>query len=544
MEPDDIKQLVRDAAEARATRVFHPLIRASQVKEEPMTINRSLFVKVMRRPSGPASPHYACQMTHPSETHIYDPEGYLDRQDRAALREIIMPRVPGGAGFVLAGGALHHSLRHPHDVFRNQSRVRNSDFDFFPVGLTEEQADTLVMKLVSVAACATHPDDDDETALRRIRGVADWRGVDDVTLLGYLGAFGNWRYDEDYDLDSRCYGVYRTPNAVTITLRDISIQLITRLYPTRESVVRDFDIGPCQVLWDGFDVFMTELGALAYSTGCFPLELDHCLCPRTYARRLHKYLARGYTLLLLDIDHDALDRDRDASIFIPGLGIECRREGLTLTCEADDFHDTVDDDSTSRPARPHLEVKASDPWETSEIMAGCREPLTGEEGQVPSCSYIPVGASYLYRLIDYNPVGSFIANLVALVRGEAFRVLYYSDGSGRGDPVREEAGLRGEGEWLVCSGTIDRRFRCDDTRDEIRALMTSFEYDHELRDAMTLFFDGLDVEKIYADARALLSMERPRQQIEWSYEPPRGTPMSPDEWYGDFIDNSWRIKRY
>jgi hypothetical protein len=494
MELDDVKQLVRNAAEARATRVFPPLIRASQVKEEPMTINRFPFAKVVSS---------RLRLVNPSEHYNYEPRRYLERFGGKALWEILMPRVEGGAGFVLAGGALHSSLG-------IEESVRGSDLDFFPVGLTEEQANKMIQRLISIAQDLGAAGDDADV-LARVREAADWRGVDDDTLLDHLELFGNW---QNRGVDSSCYGVYRTPNAVTITLRDVSIQLVTRMYPSREAVVRDFDIGPCQVLWDGFDVFMTELGALAYSTGCFPLELDHCTCPRTYARRLHKYLKRGYTLLLPDADPDRLPPK--GSIFVPGLGMTglVIESGRTIAVDPDDFHDTVDDDSASRPTRPHLEIGEGDPC-ASAIMSSTRE------NPAP-------GTAYLYRLIDYNPVGGFIANLVALVRGEAFRVLYY------------DAGRR---MWSVCS-VSDLPHLAVDAYLEIQALTTSFEYDHELRDAMTIFCPSLSADRIYARARARLGDEDPRQEIEWSYEPPRGTPISPDEWYGDFIDNSWRIKRY
>jgi hypothetical protein len=130
-------------------------------------------------------------------------------------------------------------------------------------------------------------------------------------------------------------------NAVTIVLGDRTIQLITRLYPSREAVIRDFDLAPAQFLYDGFDVWTTELGALCYSTGCFPLELDHCIAPITYARRLRKYLNRGYILLLLDVDVKQLQQ----RFFLPGLGCFATRVG------EDPLHYSIDSGCFSETPR-------------------------------------------------------------------------------------------------------------------------------------------------------------------------------------------------
>jgi hypothetical protein len=517
MELDDVKQLVDDAAEARATRVFPPLIRASRVREEPMSINESSFVRVRSE--------HATPMNHPSEWASYDPVAYPGDLGEL-LRATIMPQAEGGAGFVLAGGALHHSLTMGR---RDEENGRSGDLDFFPVGLSEERANTLANKLLSLFNVPDY--DEDGAEIRHVRAAVDWRGVNDETLTRYLDTVG---YYSHLGVGEDCHGIYRTPNAITIAMNGRTIQLITRLYPSREAVVRDFDIGPCQVLWDGFDVFMTELGALAYSTGCFPLELDHCTCPRTYARRLHKYLKRGYTLLLPDADRDRAFAKE--SVFIPGLGMTCHRgAGPTLVCEADDYHATADDEAVPRPTRPHLEVKIDDPWETSFLFAGSREPYDEEEGEdeaggthpppreTPPCS----GTAYLYRLIDYDPISCFCVNLVALVRGEAFRVLYLCDD-----------------EWLVCNGrelpTYGAGLHL--VRNEIGALIQSFEYDHELRDAMTAFCPSLNVDEIRIKGRALLGEEEATPGIEWSHEPPRGVAISPDEWYGEIADLSWRVK--
>jgi hypothetical protein len=587
MDLEQIKKLVTDAAEARVTRDFPPLINMERVRDGPMRIDRDRYLRV----SDKRAPAFNRQ----GKTH--DVRGYLGNLHHLLYRTI-MPHDEGGAGFVLAGGALHHALlaRYERDL-GYELRQGKTDLDFFPVGLGREQADLLVRRFISLTQCF---DESNAAFLAKIRGYPEWNDTRDVTLfdLNMLMVGG----------DLLAASIYRTPNAVTIIMGGgKTIQLITRLYPTRESVVRDFDLAPAQFLWDGFHVWTTELGALCYSTGCFPLELGHCLCPRTYARRLRKYLKRGYTLLLLDADVEkATER-----FFLPGLGcfIEASKDDpLRYVAETTPFQDRPDDDQPFWPLRDEVttridgterdleaDVKRAHPELSEAIEEASR--LSGDHDPIHETTMInrhrPV---YLYRAMSYNIPSCFIANMLALLRESVeqalaasatsqrcWRALYMHEagagGAGqdeakRGERIRAERGStegstrglplvlpphgqspcngrgdtshdRREGrgtsiQWRVCDGATGDHYVLEEI-DKVTARLDWPEY-RWLREPLTAISAALAPEQIFEHVHELLSREEPPQEIEWSDGPPSGIPVDPDAWYGPIADHSWRAK--
>jgi hypothetical protein len=512
MNVDELKQLVADAAEARATRNFPDLIDVEQVRAEPIVIDKHSMLRVV----GNRLVRYhetglriIRDYEQPCRDLVYVPGASMG--GFMPLLRVIMPRENGGPGFVLAGGALHSSLT-PVGAHAGERLYRpyESDLDFFPVGLTQARANLLVSRLLSIFRAGT---------VAEARAMADWVGVGDEEIADALGVAGIYPP----------YGIYRTPNAVTITLDSREIQLITRLYPTRAAVIRDFDIGPAQVLWDGFRTWVTELGALAYSTGCFPLELDHCLAPTTYARRLDKYLSRGYTLLLLDADISRL-ADLGGEFRLPGIFNSVEVDGLVLTCSSSGFSTSPEDEQDFWPVREGLEVLPGDPWEFVGWSSTTDEP-GNRHGR-------PV---YLYRVLDYNPTGTFIANLLSWLKEEesqrpegarrseaGWRVCYYSEGQG----------------WVVCHGIDRERYQQADV-EELRVILGGVDTvpgSLWMRAPLTRISPTLDPEAIYHHVHAALGRERASQEIEWSYEPPRGIPIDPDAWYGPLADRSWFTK--
>jgi hypothetical protein len=565
MEPDEIKQLVANAAEARATRNFSPLIRVERVRAEPIVIDRDRFLRVSDGKETAAN--------YIRETHRV--EGYLGSL-APLLFQTILPREAGGAGFVLAGGALHHALltRSVYHDFRYASQHGKSDLDFFPVGLNQAQADLLVRRFISLMQCFA---EDDAAFLARIRGCPEWAGTNHAALLDLHALIvGD---------DLLTMGIYRTPNAVTVTLCGHTIQLVTRLYPSREAVVRDFDLAPAQFLWDGFQVWTTELGALAYSTGCFPLELDHCLAPTTYARRLHKYLMRGYTLLLLDADVEKLTEH----FFLPGLGCfvtRARNDPLHYIAQSLTFNETPDDEQDFWPLRDEVTTRMDGTERDLEHDVKSEYPEVGDQGAILPYHgqyrypiYDLVGTEfafpiYLYRAMDYDIVSCFIGNMLALLRERAERGEGYGTGqrewrddeggaaqatTGASHDQREsqqpEGARRSEAGWRVDYLTQDPPFRwrvCNGGGDAINDYVESQigmviarldwpEY-RWLREPLRAISPDLNPAQIRGYFHETLLGEEAPQEIEWSYGPPSGKPVDPDAWYGPIADYSWRAK--
>jgi hypothetical protein len=90
------------------------------------------------------------------------------------------------------------------------------------------------------------------------------------------------------------------------------VQVVLRAYSTVSELLHGFDLGAAQVAFDGARAFLTAMGAFAATRGANVLNL--AVRRVSYEARLARYLRRGFTLAVPDLDVEAL---RAAGVFHP-----------------------------------------------------------------------------------------------------------------------------------------------------------------------------------------------------------------------------------
>lgn len=183
---------------------------------------------------------------------------------------------------MLAGGAVC-------DVLRGREP---GDLDLFAVGLTVEEAESLVRAFIELLAQQEAPMHKYSGTGTHVLSFAQYRTSNCITVRAKITREGR-RYDA----------------------KDIEFQFITRLYATVPEVIHGFDIAPCAVAWDGRRVVYTELARFAHMTGVFPLELGKRRA--SYERRLKKYVMRkGFGLILPDLDLAAFAEGKEELAYL------------------------------------------------------------------------------------------------------------------------------------------------------------------------------------------------------------------------------------
>jgi hypothetical protein len=433
---DEVREMVSRAALERQTGEYSPLLNSEAV-EASLTrwVGEAPVVRGSERVREATTTIAKARRWRANLEQLFEEEHVMEATALLHIvKGLVMPRVAGGAGFVMAGGYVCSFAD------TGQLAEASQDIDFFPVGMSAAGAEQRVNLVIDLFKAIIDPAEEEHRPLDPTLWLqmAVAQGILGATI-DILVLSGHWNGVH----------VYRTPNAVTVDIPEfIRLQFITRLYPTREAVVRDFDIAPCQVLFDGFDLFMTELATFAFWTGLFPPELDHCVCPATYARRVGKYLNRGWRLVLPDLDPNV-----ETPYLLPGLGTELRRGrgAAELVMRTDCFDDTwslaLDGESLKRlwntsafehpPGEPNAVVM--DLGITYEMSddGHCMGDHAGllRSAQYPAPGYHLEPAPYLYRTLHYDPTTCAIANLRALLKDDPWRVYYWDD------EVRE---------WRVC----------------------------------------------------------------------------------------------
>lgn len=103
----------------------------------------------------------------------------------------------------------------------------------------------------------------------------------------------------------------RVPSLASKSGGRVAWQLTSRVYEDWRQVLVGFDMAPSQVCYDGEDVWMTEMAAVAIANGVIPVS--PFLLTSTCEMRLIKYIVRfGFELydpLLTQADYDALRPD-------------------------------------------------------------------------------------------------------------------------------------------------------------------------------------------------------------------------------------------
>jgi hypothetical protein len=545
IDDERLREMVLRAAEERATGKFSPLLTIEEVEEHPVRwVGSAAIVRAKETRNG--------DQVREWQTRLDECFGGEDDGDYrpevntffSVLRDVVMPPGEGRGGFVIAGGFVCSLVS---QGYRPSAQL---DIDFFPVGLdagmAEHRVNQLLNLLWSDSAEHLHP-----------------RLWPNRAFAGAL--LDRTRYAlVDAPEDGVTAYVYRTPNAITINIPTFyRLQFITRLYPTQEAVVRDFDIGPCQMLYDGYRLRMTELAAFAYRTRLFPPELDHCVCPSTYARRLGKYMQRGWHLILLDASPEAIIENMP--YYLPGMGVsleaagghetlvaagaagghatpEAAREAerhelgakratrIGFVADVDGFCDTwpqaLDGESTKRLwntelfERPEGEPEAhvndlSAPYaefEPSVVIAGHRgrkEKVRARTSYIHHFGSMLIPVPYLYRALHYDPTTCAIANLRALLKGDPWRA-YYHTGPDR----------NGRATWRPCLDDI--------TREHVEELGRPGVNEG----CHAMYQSYLDMGSPSVDElKTMIDESSPELEFEYEWDPDRETLPEP-MWYG------------
>ncbi len=111
----------------------------------------------------------------------------------------------------------------------------------------------------------------------------------------------------------------RTSNCVNFFLRgnydeggNIA-QVILRRYSHPSEVLHSFDLGSCQLAYDGKEVFTTSAGLLAIFMGINVVDMTRRR--RTYERRLSKYSDRGFGIVFPNLSPASLEKKTIQTIY-------------------------------------------------------------------------------------------------------------------------------------------------------------------------------------------------------------------------------------
>ena len=175
-----------------------------------------------------------------------------------ALFSMVEEFVSATEGVIMAGGFVE-KIYFDYQFARNRWRSKIIDIDLFFVGLSEEEALAAITELQ-----------------RRY-----------ATLCN-----GQSRWERG------CSSISRTKNCITFyaDYRKQAAQVILRLYDYTSEVLHSFDLGSCQIAYDGEEVFTTSAGLLALQMGINVLDLSRRR--RSYEFRIIKYIKRGFSLVL------------------------------------------------------------------------------------------------------------------------------------------------------------------------------------------------------------------------------------------------------
>jgi len=80
----------------------------------------------------------------------------------------------------------------------------------------------------------------------------------------------------------------------------LKLQIIFRLYNGISEILHGFDLGPSAVAFTGEEVYLTSLGKFCYENGI--IIVDTTRRSTTYESRLKKYMQRGFSIVLPNLD--------------------------------------------------------------------------------------------------------------------------------------------------------------------------------------------------------------------------------------------------
>lgn len=82
-------------------------------------------------------------------------------------------------------------------------------------------------------------------------------------------------------------------------------QFVMRLYPSKDSIIGGFDLPPSMLLYDGENIYGTELGAWSIVKHTFPIDTTRRSL--TYEKRIYKYWSMGFDVVFPGIRDATID---------------------------------------------------------------------------------------------------------------------------------------------------------------------------------------------------------------------------------------------
>ena len=180
------------------------------------------------------------------------------------------------SNILFAGGSIQKYIT--NDI-NNYIPATSTDIDVFFYGLTERQAIAKIYQINSILIKYL-------MERNRIDGnIAEQK----IKYVNHNNFFS-------------IYFPFRTMSGTSI----IEIQFIYRLYSSISEILHGFDIGSSAVGFDGQIVYFTTLSKFAYEYKCN--IIDTTRRSTTYEQRLSKYVARGFNIIMPQLNVDAVNR--------------------------------------------------------------------------------------------------------------------------------------------------------------------------------------------------------------------------------------------
>ena len=156
-----------------------------------------------------------------------------------------------------------------------------NDADFFFYNCTEEKANEILADCVAIlTSLRIHSKsfcNDPDTDFSNIR----IERQSHITTVRFAYKYRFQRYDGTFYEQSET--------------NETKYQFIHRIYPSLDTIIGGFDIGPCMVAFDGNDIYATPLGAFSIQNIC--MVVDTTRRSTSYNYRLIKYNNRGYKII-------------------------------------------------------------------------------------------------------------------------------------------------------------------------------------------------------------------------------------------------------
>lgn len=290
-------------------------------------------------------------------------------------------------------------------------------------------------------------------------------------------------------------------------------QFIKRIYPTKDSIIGGFDLGPSMLLYDGNNIYGTEMGAWSIAKNC--LVIDTARRSLTFEKRIHKLWKLGFTVVFPGIRQSTMD----AALTDPGydehetiLKIEklFRSLGLVpVNCRRDEegYYEEVSEILHSNFKRKPDPVKVSD----LRILPHKKRFNIGAN----ALSDVPFDAArWVSRASDYNDqyvadhrVDAMISSSLRCNNLDAVFTYFIRDHSERylrddDDDIGEAPPMKYEDAYLAFEELINNPQVVYDPfyRHRVDWLMTKYRSDATQKQLVTYFAEFAPrIKQIYAD---------------------------------------------